>query len=247
MTGRGWHLGPLVAFDTETTGVDVETDRIVTACVAHIDGTGETPPDVRTWLLDPGVEIPESASAIHGISTERARAEGMTAAVGVELITEALADACVGMPLIIFNAPYDLTLLDRECRRHGLPTLHERSTAWGLDIIDPLVLDRHVVPRRRGKGARKLTALCEVYGVPLVDAHDAAADALGAARIAWVMASRHPETAGAPLPELQALQVRAHAEWARDFQEYLRRDDPAAVVDGRWPILPYGEALEAAA
>lgn len=32
-----WYEGPLAAFDTETTGVDVETDRIVSAAVVVQD------------------------------------------------------------------------------------------------------------------------------------------------------------------------------------------------------------------
>lgn len=70
-----WISGPLLAFDLETTGTDVETDRIVTAAVVRLEADGSVSRE-RTWLLDPGVAIPEQASAIHGISTERARAHG---------------------------------------------------------------------------------------------------------------------------------------------------------------------------
>ena len=66
-----WSAGPFLGFDTETTGVDVTTDRIVTAALVHRDARGTT---VRTWIIDPGVEIPAPATAIHGITTERARA-----------------------------------------------------------------------------------------------------------------------------------------------------------------------------
>ena len=69
----GWHDGPLVGFDTETTGVDVATDRIVTAAVVTRDATGTR---ARTWLIDPGVPIPPAATAVHGITTEQARTEG---------------------------------------------------------------------------------------------------------------------------------------------------------------------------
>ncbi|NED09569.1 3'-5' exonuclease, partial [Streptomyces sp. SID6648] len=57
-----WISGPLVAFDLETTGTDIETDRIVTAAVVTVDAD-ERPPEARTWLLDPGVTIPRQASA----------------------------------------------------------------------------------------------------------------------------------------------------------------------------------------
>ena len=60
MTRRGamtWHDGPMVGFDTETTGVDVGADRVVTAAVVRRDATGN---QVRSWLIDPGVAIPEA-------------------------------------------------------------------------------------------------------------------------------------------------------------------------------------------
>ena len=68
-----WRDGPLVGFDTETTGVDVGADRIVTAAVVRRDASGTR---VRTWLIDPGIPIPPAATAVHGITTEQARARG---------------------------------------------------------------------------------------------------------------------------------------------------------------------------
>lgn len=76
-----WHLGMMCAFDLETTGVDVETDRIVTACVAWLDGSGKAAPRVRTWLAWPGIEIPEKVTEIHGVTTEHAREHGLDAAL----------------------------------------------------------------------------------------------------------------------------------------------------------------------
>ena len=68
-----WHEGTLYGFDVESTGVDVFTDRIVTATVVKIEG-GQLA-DQRSWLVDPGISIPEAATKVHGITTERARAE----------------------------------------------------------------------------------------------------------------------------------------------------------------------------
>ena len=46
-----WYEGPLAAFDTETTGVDVETDRIVSAAVVVQDAPGSRPRMTR-WLVN---------------------------------------------------------------------------------------------------------------------------------------------------------------------------------------------------
>ena len=51
--------GRLGVFDLETTGVDVDTSRIVSACIAVIDDDGEVV-DRWDWLADPGIEIPEA-------------------------------------------------------------------------------------------------------------------------------------------------------------------------------------------
>ena len=70
-----WYEGPLAAFDTETTGVDVETDRIVSAAVVVQDAPG-TRPRVTRWLVNPGVPVPAGATAVHGLTDERLQRDG---------------------------------------------------------------------------------------------------------------------------------------------------------------------------
>ncbi|MFD7259238.1 3'-5' exonuclease [Streptomyces sp. NPDC059874] len=233
-----WVSGPMVAFDLETTGTDIETDRIVTAAVVTMEPDGRVSRE-RTWLLDPGVPIPEQASAIHGISTEHARANGEPAAPAVEEITGALAQGLLaGTPLVVMNARYDLSLLDRECRRHGIEPLAQRLSGRPAPVIDPLVLDKHA--DRYRKGRRTLQALCEHYGVTLDAAHNAVADALAAAHAARRMGARHTAIGSVALADLHDLQVRAAAEQAASLQSYLRRtSDPEAVVERAWPVVPY--------
>ncbi len=232
-----WISGPLVAFDLETTGTDVETDRIVTAAVVRLDPDGAVAEE-RTWLLDPGIAIPEQASAIHGISTEHARAHGVPAVSAVEEIARAVADGLrSGTPLVVMNARYDLSLLDRECRRHGVASISERLGDAPSPVIDPLVIDKHVDKYRKGK--RALYALCAHYGVSLDDAHDAKADAVAAARVVRRMAERHRPVGAMALTDLHDLQVRAAAEQSVSLQAYLRRTaDPTAVVEPAWPLIP---------
>lgn len=232
-----WISGPLLAFDLETTGTDVETDRIVTAAVVRLEADGSVSAE-RTWLLDPGVAIPEQASAIHGISTERAREHGMPAASAIEEITRAVAEGLgSGTPLVVMNARYDLSLLDRECRRYAVESVSERLGDAPSPVIDPLVIDKHVDKYRKGK--RALHALCAHYGVRLDDAHDARADAVAAARVVRRMGEKHGPVGAMPLEELHILQVRAAAEQSLSLQAYLRRTaDPAAVVEPAWPLVP---------
>jgi DNA polymerase III epsilon subunit-like protein/8-oxo-dGTP pyrophosphatase MutT (NUDIX family) len=233
MTSWGDRLG---VFDLETTGVDVDTSRIVSACIAVLDEDGRVV-SRWDWLADPGIEIPEGASAVHGITTERARAEGRPATVVVAQIVQTLRvlfDS--GIPVTVYNAPYDLTLLDRECRRHGLDALDGT-----MPVIDPLVIDKAVDRYRKGKRTLEVTA--ELYEVPLDDAHDAGADAIAAGRVAQALLRRYPDDLDIDLADLHGRQEVWHAEQAASFQEYLRskRGDDSYVADPSWPVKPVGD------
>ena len=235
-----WATGRMCGFDLETTGTDVESDRIVTACVVLCDG-GQ-PVQSSTWLADPGVNIPAAATAVHGVSSERARSKGRSAAEVVDEVTSALADALPrGIPVVAMNARFDLTLLDRECRRYGLPTLLDRvpdSVIW--PVIDPLVIDKQVDRYRRG--SRTLEALCAHYRVALDSAHEAASDALGAARLAWRLGTQYPRLAAMDVEELHHCQIAWAAEQAVGLREYFLRtpgkEHMATGVSTEWPMVP---------
>ena len=93
--------GQLGVFDLETTGVDVDTARLVSACVAILDPDGSVVAR-WDWLADPGIEIPAGASAVHGITTERARALGRNAKEVVGDITQSLKVLfALGVPLVV--------------------------------------------------------------------------------------------------------------------------------------------------
>lgn len=223
-----WHRRPFAAFDTETTGVDTSLDRVVTAAFLVIDGRRV---DARTWLIDPGVDIPAEAAAVHGITTDHARTHGQPPAAALGEIRDALAWAWddARVPVVVMNAPYDLTLLSHELRRHNAGALTVGA------VIDPLVIDRGLDRYRRG--GRKLTDLCAAYGVKHGDAHDAADDCLSAARVAWRLAERHPDVCG-DVETLQTRQAEWHDEWAAHYETYLRTTGgrPDAVIPRGWPV-----------
>ncbi|MFH8220477.1 3'-5' exonuclease [Streptomyces sp. NPDC018057] len=239
----GWHQELLIGFDLETTGTDPHEARIVTAAVIEVRG-GE-PLGHRQWLADPGVPIPEDAVAVHGISNERAAAEGAPADRVADAVAEALTGYWkTGVPVVAYNAAFDLTLLAAELRRHGLPSLSDRlGGAEPGPVVDPYTIDRSVDRYRPGK--RTLQAVCTEYGVVLGSAHDASADALAAARLAGAIAGRHPKVAALGPAELHRRQIEWYAAWAADFQSFLRRKgDAGAVVDGTWPLRqPAGETV----
>ncbi|MFI6209737.1 3'-5' exonuclease [Streptomyces sp. NPDC051041] len=232
-----WYEGPLAAFDTETTGVDVEADRIVSAAVVVQDAPGLRP-RVSRWLVDPGVPVPEAATAVHGLTEEHLQRNGRWPAPVMYEIAETLAEqAAAGRPVVVMNAPFDLTLLDRELRRHRASSLGRWFEATPLHVLDPRVLDKHL--DRYRKGRRTLTDLCAHYGVPLEEAHDAAADALAALNVVRAVGRRFASRLEQLSPaELHTLQAVWHAAQARGLQAWFALNGSEEPVDPAWPLRP---------
>ncbi|UVG35042.1 DnaQ-like DNA polymerase III subunit [Gordonia phage ViaConlectus] len=219
---------PLAAFDTETTGPDPRDAYVVTASIVTIAGATTA---VDEWLLDPGVEIPDGAAAIHGITTERARAEGTDYRTGIDEISDTLRDLWVrGYLVVVMNAPYDYTIMTRECRRLDIPDFTVGPT------VDPLVIDKAL--NRYRKGGRTLTDLARVYEILQGEAHQSSGDCLTAARIAYRQL-RAPALASIETPdELMALQ----RSWRAQQQDSLRAfwqgrgDERWQDVNSDWPV-----------
>lgn len=231
-----WHRRPLCGFDLESTGVDPEEDRIVTASVVRYGGGAPT--EGRSWLADPGVEIPEEATGVHGVTTELAREYGRPTAVVVEEIVTALALAVIaGQPVVAMNAQFDLTMLDREARRHGVVPLTDRFSPY---VLDPRVLDKRVDKYR--KGGRTLTDLCRHYVVQLDNAHSSDADAVAACAVVWKLGNRYRVLSRTELPELHRQQVAWAREQAEGLRDYFARtpgkEELAASVSTEWPLIP---------
>lgn len=236
-----WTDGPLLGFDTETTGVDVDHDRIVTAALVRRDRTGT---HVRTWLVDPGVEIPEAASAIHGISTAHAREHGSAPREALDEIAAAIADAVrEGVPVVAYNASYDLCLLEAELRRHDLPTVEDRLGGELRPVIDPLVLDRAEDRFRRGK--RKLVDLCGVYQV--VDTgslHTADVDVVATLDVLERIVGRFPHLGDLDLVALHDYQATAHRAWAEAFNAWrAERGHTGPGAESTWPSRAVARAV----
>lgn len=148
---------PLVIVDTETTGVEKSIDRIVQIAAIRIEPCGTT--EEQCLLVNPGVPIPPEATAIHGITDARVVAEPKfpTAWALMRRLIEG-ADFCA------YNAPFDLGMIEAECKRAGLPVYKPER------VIDPLVIFRRLVPHTL-EGALKYFA-----GLEHEDAHDASGD-----------------------------------------------------------------------
>ncbi|MCB5182611.1 3'-5' exonuclease [Streptomyces antimicrobicus] len=232
-----WYEGPLAAFDTETTGVDVEQDRIVSAALVVQECAGGR---VRTtrWLVNPGIPVPQGATEVHGLTDEHLQRHGRWPAPVVEEIARALAEQqMANRPVVVMNAPFDLTLLDRELRRHRASSLGKYLDNRPLTVLDPRVLDKHL--DRYRKGRRTLTDLCAHYGIELAEAHDAAADALASMEVVRAVGRRFAGRLERLTPaELHTLQAVWHAAQARGLQAWFARNGSEEAVDPHWPLRP---------
>ena len=144
----------VLSIDTETTGPDPTSDRVVELGGAYLRGTERLGPGLRA-LVNPGIYIPAGATNVHGIRNEDIeKAEpwpGVAARLKAHL--DQLQPVLTGYNLLGFDAP----LINAENRRNGL--------GWEL----PPALDTFVFAwyGHRELRSRKLSAICELYGVPL--------------------------------------------------------------------------------
>ncbi|MGW5820076.1 exonuclease domain-containing protein [Streptomyces noursei] len=214
----------LAGFDTETTGLAIDKDRIVSAALVTVNALG-VEVGRREWLLNPGVLIPREATRIHGITTQTAVAEGTDARTGLEVIIQALTQSLrAGHVLVVQNAPFDLGLLEAEARRYGLVPLSERVAL--APVLDPAMLARC----GGVEGPHRLGVLCERFGVELEEAHTAVADARAAAGVAQVLLEL-PVFEGASPEELHVVQQ----DEARRRAQQRQQGGAGRMVDP-WPV-----------
>jgi DNA polymerase-3 subunit epsilon len=155
------------------------------------------------------------------------------------------------VPVVIANAAYDLTLTETELTRVGVDTITSRPTGI-RGIVDPMVIEKAFDPYRKvktgcrggkwpcgGCGAtdKKLGSLCTHYGIRLTGAHNAAADALAAVRLAAKLADLWPSVGRLRLPTLHAHQIQWRREQADSLRAYFDRNGTEHDgVDPGWPV-----------
>lgn len=231
-----WPLGPMLGFDTETTGVNTETDRIVSAALVNAAaGQGR---NSETVFINPGVSIPQGATQIHGITNEWIQTNGEPPDTALEAVVMILAAVLRDhdQPLVGHNITYDLTILDRECRRHGVVPLSDRVDIW--PVVDTLVLDKAVDKFRKGTGMRKLEAITQLYRVPAIgQAHTAEADAYAAVAVAYRIGTVYKAVGDLSLEQLHHWQVELKVGQDKSLASWLKgQKRDFSDCTGEWPI-----------
>ena len=152
---------PLVFFDLETTGVNIGTDRIVEISILKVHPNGNK--ESYTWLVNPEIEIPAEAIAVHGITNEKVVTEPTFKELAAK-VSDLIADC----DLAGFNSNrFDIPLLAEELMRAGID----------FDMDNRKAVDVQVIYHKKEK--RNLSAGYQFYcGKELEGAHSAEADTL---------------------------------------------------------------------
>jgi len=141
-----------IVLDTETTGLSADNgDRIIEiGCVELLNRklTGNN----KHFYLNPERDSHEDALKVHGISNEFLRDKPKFAAVADELM-----DYLQGAEIIIHNAAFDVSFLNKELELIGRPPI---KTCVG-SVTDTLLMAKEMYPGKRNS----LDALCDRLGV----------------------------------------------------------------------------------
>ena len=157
---------PIVFFDLETTGVNIQKDRIVEICVCKITPDEET--EVKTRKINPEMHIPKESSDIHGITDEDVANEPTFNA-----IASSFYEYLKGCDLAGYNIKrFDVPLLIEEFKRAGLD----------FDVSEIRLVDMQTIFHKMEP--RTLTAAYKFFcGKELTNAHSAEADVLASVEV----------------------------------------------------------------
>ncbi len=137
-----------IVLDTETTGLSAENgDRIIEIGCVELVARKLTGNNLH-FYLNPGRDSHEDAMKVHGISNEFLRDKPKFSAVADELLAY-LAEAEV----IIHNAPFDVSFLNKELSLIGKPALKHCVAK----VVDSLMMAKELFPGKRNS----LDALCD--------------------------------------------------------------------------------------
>jgi len=137
-----------IVLDTETTGLSAESgDRIIEIGCVELLGRKLTGNN-RHFYLNPERDSHEDALKVHGISNDFLKDKPKFGAIADELL-----DYLEGAEIIIHNAPFDVSFLNRELELIGREPIGRRVAK----IIDSLMMAKEMFPGKRNS----LNALCD--------------------------------------------------------------------------------------
>lgn len=155
-----YDVGKFVAFDTETTGVDTENDRVIEIGAIKFDNRGII--SRMNVLINPEMPIPPDATKVNNITDDMVKNQPTMDAVIHDFLR--FIKDCI---LVIHNAKFDIGMMDSELKRLG-------ATGLTNKVVDTLVFSREIYPGLKSYALQKLASL---FNIDVLDAHRAEDDA----------------------------------------------------------------------
>jgi len=167
---------PLIFFDLETTGTNIASDRIVE--ISYLKIFPDQREEVKTYRVNPGIPIPDSVTAIHGISNDDVK----DAPVFKE-IAKTLANTFEGCDFAGYNSnKFDLPLLAEEFLRANVD----------FDLKKRKFIDVQVIFYK--KEQRTLSAAYQFYcNKELINAHSAETDTRATYEVLQAQLDMYPD------------------------------------------------------
>ena len=167
---------PIVFFDLETTGTNINSDRIVEICYLKVYPNGNE--ESKTMRINPEMHIPEASSAIHGIYDA-----DVADCPTFKSVAKEIARDIEGCDLAGYNSNrFDIPLLAEELLRAEVD----------IDLMKRKFVDVQVVFHKMEQ--RTLGAAYKFYcDKDLVGAHGAEADTLATYEVLMAQLDRYPE------------------------------------------------------
>ncbi len=139
-----------IVFDTETTGLNSKSDRIIEIGGVELDNRFPTGRTFHVYINPDGQPIHPDAQAVHGISLEDLADKPVFAGIADEFLS-----FFEGAKFVAHNANFDMGFVNSELARLGRPAIDP-----GL-VVDTLALAR----RKHPMGPNSLDALCKRYAI----------------------------------------------------------------------------------
>lgn len=201
-----------IVFDTETTGLDPKSDRIIEIGGVELDNRFPTGRTFHAYINPDGQQVHPDAQAVHGISNDDLADKPLFSAVLDDFL-----NFFEGAKFVAHNAGFDMSFVNAELARAGQTSIDPNR------VVDTLALAR----RKHPMGPNSLDALCKRYGID--NSHRALHGALLDAEL---LAEVYIEMIGGKQAAL-GLEVKATGE-----EKAARTSDAGPVISARPEPLP---------